>query len=313
MEGTNPTGSYKDRIATVGISRLTELGKSAWVATSSGNAGAALVAYGARAGLKGFLFTLEKASKAKLAQILAYGPQTMAVQRLGYDPVVEQQTWENIRQRCMAQNWLMLVTARAFSPHAMEGAKTISYEACDQLGGVAPDVVYIPVGGGLLSASWKGFVEWYNAGHIDNLPRIVAVQSEGCDPVTQAWLNNRPLEPIWNCTSTISGLQLTVPPDGDLVLKALHLSEGWAISVSDEETYQAQVELTTEEGLFVEPAVAITVAAVKADLAAGRLRGDEQAICWLTGIGFKDMNAVQNMTESQTIQLIQADEILQIG
>ena len=92
----NPTGSYKDRIASVGISRLVELGKHAWAATSSGNAGAAIAAYGARAGVEGHLFTLEKASQAKIAQILAYNPQVKAVARLGYDPEVEAETWANI-------------------------------------------------------------------------------------------------------------------------------------------------------------------------------------------------------------------------
>src|SRR5690242_11639818 len=147
IEGANPTGSYKDRIAAVGISRLRELGKRAWAATSSGNAGAAIAAYGVRAGLAGNLFTLEKAARAKIAQILAYGPQVFAVERLGYDPEVEQATWRNIRALCDANGWGMLVTARRFSPHAMEGVKTIAYEICEQLGG-APDAVYVPVGGG---------------------------------------------------------------------------------------------------------------------------------------------------------------------
>ena len=134
IEGSNPTGSYKDRIAAVGIARLREQGKRAWAATSSGNAGAAIAAYGVRAGLDGYLFTLEKASRAKIAQILAYGPRVFAVERLGYDPVVEQATWRYIRTICDANGWGMLVTARKFSPHAMEGVKTIAYELGEQLG-----------------------------------------------------------------------------------------------------------------------------------------------------------------------------------
>ena len=313
IEGSNPTGSYKDRIAAVGISRLRELGKRAWAATSSGNAGAAIAAYGVRAGLDGYLFTLEKAARTKIVQILAYGPQVFAVERLGYDPLVEQATWRNIRTICDANGWGMLVTARKFSPHAMEGVKTIAYEICEQLGGV-PDLVYVPVGGGgLLSAAWKGFVEWQAAGQIDRRPRIVAAQPQGCDGIAQAWQAGRAVEPIAGCTSTISGLQLTAPPDGDLVLRALRESFGWATSVEDDATYVAQADLAAREGVFVEPAAAITLAALRADLASGRLRGDERVVCLLTGVGFKDASALQRMAEGRAVQPIRVEDILGIG
>ncbi len=313
VESANPTGSYKDRIAAVGISRLRELGKRAWAATSSGNAGAAIAAYGVRAGLDGYLFTLEHAAPAKIAQILAYGPHVFAVERLGYDPAVEQTTWRNIRALCLANGWGMLVTARRFSPHAMEGVKTIAYEICKQLGGT-PDLVYVPVGGGgLLSTTWKGFVEWRDAGAINHLPRMVAVQASGCDPVTQAWQANRSVEPIQGCTSAISGIQLTAPPDGDMVLRALHESGGWAISVPDEQTYQAQADLAGHEGLFVEPAAAITLAGLRADLAAGRLSSGARVVCLLTGVGFKDAGALQRMVEQRAVQPIRAEDICGIG
>jgi threonine synthase len=312
-EGTNPTGSYKDRIAAVGIARLRELGRGAWAATSSGNAGAAIAAYGVQAGLDGYLFTLEKAARAKIAQILAYGPRVFAVERLGYDADVEQATWRNIRALCDDNGWGMLVTARRFSPHAMEGAKTIAYEICEQLGG-APDVVYIPVGGGgLLSATWKGFVEWRAAGYVDRLPRIVAVQPQGCDGITRAWREGRAVRPIDGCASAISGLQLTAPPDGDLVLRALRESGGWAVSVPDDATYAAQAELAGREGIFAEPAAAITLAGLRADMVDGRLRGDERVVSLLTGIGFKDASAVQRMVETRDVRPIRAEDILSIG
>ncbi len=312
LEGANPTGSYKDRIAAVGITRLRELGKHAWAATSSGNAGAAIAAYGVRAGLDGYLFTLERAARAKIAQIMAYGPRVFAVERLGYDPQAEQATWRNIAALCAARGWGMLVTARRFSPHAMEGVKTIAYEICEQLGG-APDLVYVPVGGGgLLSATWKGFVEWHAAGLIDRLPQMVAVQPQGCDGITQAWQAGHAVRPIDGCASTISGLQLTAPPDGDLVLRALRESGGWARSVPDDATYAAQAELAAREGLFAEPAAAITLAGLRADVAAGRLRGHERVVCLLTGSGFKDASALQRMAERRAVQPITADDIVHI-
>jgi threonine synthase len=315
VEGSNPTGSYKDRIAAVGMARLLELGKRAWAATSSGNAGAALAAYGVRAGVDGYLFTLEKPSRAKIAQIMAYGPHMMAVERLGYDPEAEVTTWANIRQVCQANEWMMLVTAHAFSPHAMEGVKTISYEIAEQLKGEIPDVVYVPVGGGgLCAAIWRGFAEWQAAGHATGTPRIVAVQPEGCNAIHQAWLaGDSSVPPIAACTSEISGLQLAAPPDGELVLQALAASGGWSVTIPDEATYAAQAQLARQEGLFVEPASAISLAAVQADRAAGRLRGDERVVCVLTGIGFKDANAVQRMVENVPMPLIKANDILQLA
>lgn len=312
-EGLNPTGSYKDRIASVGISYLRQLGRRAWAATSSGNAGASLAAYGARAAVDGYLFTLERAPRAKIAQILSYGPQVMSVKRLGYDPAAEKATWANIAALCDANDWLMLITARSDSPHAMEGAKTIAYEICGQLHDQAPDIVYVPVGGGgLISAIWKGFREWRAAGYIDRLPRMVAVQPLGCDPITQAWDADRPIEPLDDCKSALSGIILTSPPDGDLVLQDLRESAGWALSIPDEAAYQAQSELASREGLFVEPAAAVVWAAIKADRQSERLRGDENIVGVLTGIGFKDSAALQRMTDDKPLPTIEADEILHV-
>ena len=312
-EGLNPTGSYKDRIAAVGISYMRQLGLSAWATVSSGNAGAALSAYGAQAGADGYVFTLERAPRAKIAQIIAYGPRILSVRGMGYDPKIDAETWENGRKICEINNWLMLITARRYSPQSMEGAKTIAYEICQQLNGQTPDVVYVPVGGGgLISSIWKGFREWRAAGHIERLPRMVAIQPRGCDPLTQAWLEERAIEPLQDCTSAVSGIILTAPPDGDLVLNDLRESEGWALSIADDVTYQCQAELASGEGLFVEPAAAITWAAVKADLAAGRLKGDEKVVCVLTGIGFKDSKAIGLMTDDKNVPLVDVDEIMRL-
>ena len=312
-EGLNPTGSYKDRIATVGITTLRQLGKRAWAATSSGNAGASLAAYGARAGVDGYLFTLERAPRAKIAQIIAYGPRVMAVRSLGYDPAVERATWDNIAALCRARNWQMLITSRSDSPQSMEGAKTIAYEICQQLGGTAPDLVYVPTGGGgLISAIWKGFREWRAAGNGDRLPRMVAVQPEGCDPIAQAWRAGRPVQPLDDCASAVSGIILTAPPDGDLVLDALRESDGWAVSIPDSATYQAQAEMAADEGIFAEPAAAVPWAAIKQDRQAGRLTGAETAVCLVTGIGFKDSAALRRMTEGVALPIIEAAEITRI-
>ena len=132
---------------------------------------------------------------------------------------------------------------------------------------------------------------------------MVAIQPAGCDPLSQAWREKRAIEPLDDCASAVSGIILTAPPDGDLVLNDLRESDGWAASISDEITYQCQAELARREGLFVEPAAAITWAAVKADLEAGRLTGDETVVCVLTGIGFKDSKAIGLMTDDKPVPL----------
>lgn len=301
VEGANPTGSYKDRIAAVGLSCMRQLGVSGWAATSSGNAGAALAAYGARAGMTGKLFVLEHASRAKLMQILAYGPRVFAVRGLGSDPHVEKKTFDYVRSLCARENLALQITAFAFNPIGMEGAKTIAFELVEQLRR-PPDVVYVPTGGGgLLTAIWKGFREM-------NLhPRIVCAQAEGCDPITQAWRENRALRPIPSCNSRISGIQLTAPPDGDLALMAIRASQGWATSVADSDIYAAQRTLARQEGLFVEPAAAATLAALWRDLRDGRLSSSDLVVCVLTGVGFKDAVAAQAMGEEVTIELVSVD------
>src|SRR5438067_7598513 len=121
-----PTGSYKDRIAAVSMARAKELGKTAWAATCSGNAGAALADYGVRAGMQGTLVVLEKAARAKIAQMLMYGPRLLAVRGLGVERDVEIETFKRVRELCARNYWMMMVTASRFNPIGMEGVKTLA-------------------------------------------------------------------------------------------------------------------------------------------------------------------------------------------
>jgi threonine synthase len=310
LEGSNPTGSYKDRIAAVGMTRMKELGVTGWAATSSGNAGAALAAYGARAGTAGKIFTLETAPRAKLTQILAHAPQVVAVQGLGRNPAIERDTFAAVRQLCEQRGWLMQITAHRFSPVGMEGAKTIAYEIAEELGN-APNAVYVPTGGGgLLSAIARGFGEWAQHGCISHTPHMICVQSLGCDPIAQAWRGEHEVRPIPTCNARISGIQLTAPPDGDLALELVHRSHGWATSVPDSETYAAQKMLAQFEGVFVEPAAAIGLAAVMRDLRDGKLQTNDSIVCICTGTGFKDTTAAQALSEGVEIPLITVEDIL---
>lgn len=295
IEAGNPTGSYKDRIAAVAISRAKETGRRGWIATSSGNAGAALAAYGARAGLPGIIVVPTQASPAKLSQIQAYGPCLIAVEGFGLSPEADAAVFSTLADVSVERDWALSITAHAFDPYAMDGAKTIAFEIAEQLGR-APDRVYVPAGGGGLATSlWRGFLEWHALGRIAALPHLVVVQPEGCAPIVHSLRRGTDLIPVPYVETTISGVQLADPPDGGALLHALRYSNGSAIAVPDNVTYEVQVQLARKEGIFVEPAAALAVAGLIADFNAGHVTPDETIVCVLTGSGLKDIQAAERM------------------
>ena len=261
--------------------------------------------------MQGTLFTLESAPRAKLSQILAYGPRAVTIQGLGHEPEVAKNTFRVVGELARARGWALQITAHAFNPIGMEGVRTISFELAEELGRL-PDCVYVPTGGGgLLSAIHKGFEEWRDRMLPAGTPaaRMVCVQAEGCEPINLAWREGHEMRPILVNATKISGIQLTAPPDGDLALAAVRGSNGWGTSVSDAETYAAQRMLAREEGLFCEPASATSLAAVLRDVAAGKISGDDTVVCILTGTGFKDANAVQAMSEGVEIPVIALEDL----
>ncbi|HET9014028.1 MAG TPA: threonine synthase [Thermomicrobiaceae bacterium] len=295
VEAANPTGSYKDRIAAVAVTRAVEAGRRGWLATSSGNAGAALAAYGARAGLPGIVVVPANAAPAKLAQIRAYGPRLIPVEGFGLSAGADAAVFATLEAASVEHGLALSITAHAFDPHAMDGAKTIAYEVAEQLGCV-PDRVYVPAGGGGLATSLaRGFREWCDLGRAEWLPTLTVVQAEGCAPIVRSWERGTDLVPVDAVDTAISGVQLASPPDGDALLSALRADDGAAVGVSDDAALWAQARLAGEEGIFVEPAAALAYAGLLADLAAGRVDGDDAIVCVLTGSGFKDRDAVERM------------------
>lgn len=295
VESANPTGSYKDRIAAVAMSRAREGGRRGWLATSSGNAGAALAAYGARAGLAGTVVVPASAPEGKLSQIRAFGPRMVTVQRFGTAADVDAGVFAALRAAATAQGLALSITAHAFDPWALDGAKTIAFEIAESLAtrGRAAEHVYAPVGGGGLAAAMaRGFREWAGLGGIGAEPRLHVVQAEGCAPVVGAWRRGTDVEPVAEVTTAISGVQLADPPDGALVLAAIRRTDGGACSLPDADVYAVQARLAREEGLFVEPAGALAVAGALADADAGRLDRDAVTVCVLTGSGSKDTGAL---------------------
>lgn len=295
LESANPTGSYKDRIAAVAITRALESGQRSWIGTSSGNGGAAVAAYGARANLPGIICTSPGAAPAKLAQIQAYGASIVKVPGFGSSAETDNHIFRLLSELSRELNRALFITAHAFDPLGMDGAKTIAFEIAESLGD-APQRVFVPAGGGGLATSvGRGFREWHECGRAGRRPRFTVVQAEGCSPIVQSWQRQSKLQPIEKIETAISGVQLTDPPDGNALLRFIREDDGDAVAINDQETYRAQERLATEEGIFVEPAAALSVAAMLQAVSSRSIAADETVVCILTGSGFKDRDAVERM------------------
>jgi len=273
-EWMNPTGSYKDRIAAATIDDALRRGLRGWIGTSSGNGGASMSAYGARAGLPGFLCIAADAPAEKVRSIVPYGTTLLPMTQLGIAEM------DAIRELSSQHRLKLSVTAYRYNPEGMSGAEAIGAELLKQ-GDFTH--VYVPTGGGgLLVAIARGIGAKAH-------PRIVCAQPAGCDPIVR-FLNREISEPrIASCNSTISGLQLPAPPDGELAASAVRESDGWGCSVSDADAWSMQDFLASREGIFVEPASALAAAALAHDVRSGRLPSSARPIAVLTGSGLKDL------------------------
>ncbi|WP_344232991.1 pyridoxal-phosphate dependent enzyme [Kribbella hippodromi] len=284
LETANPTGSYKDRVAALSMSLARSRGYRGWVATSSGNAGMAMAAYGARAGIPGFLCLAGSVPPEKSLPLLAFGEGALQVVRVdgAGRPEVDGAMFDQVREAAARHKLYLGVTLHAFNPDGMRGIDTIAYELAEQL----PEAthVYAPVGGGgLLVALSRGMADRGLA------PRLIACQPTGCAPVVRYLDGEIPAVTVEGSTTGISALQLPRPPDGEAAVEAVAGSQGWGTAIEDEDILAAQRWLASAEGVFVEPAAAATVAAALADADRGRLRADARPLLILTGAGWKDL------------------------
>lgn len=284
MEICNPTGSYKDRIAAMSVSLAVQRGDRGWVATSSGNAGLAMAAYGARARLPGFLCLVGSAPLWKRLPLVPYGVDIVAIDGVGQHSTAtsDEELFEQVRAAAVRRDLYVGITAHAFNPDGMRGVDTIGYELADEL--PAATHFYVPVGGGgLLTAIGRGLAR-------RAMPAaLVACQPTGCAPVVGYLDGSLAVPEITRCESKISALQLARPPDGALAAEAVRVSDGWGTAVTDEEIYAAQRMLAAMEGISVEPASAAGLAALIADVQDARLSRKDHPVLILTGAGWKDL------------------------
>ena len=273
-----PTGSYKDRGASVLLSKLVELGVREVVEDSSGNAGAAVAAYCARAGIGCTIYCPASTSKGKLAQIGAYGASLKLIE--GNRAVTTEAVLEAAETTYYAShNW---------NPFFLEGTKTVAFEIAEQLGWRAPDHVICPIGfGSVYLGLYIGFGELCVNGVVEKIPRLHGVQSAACSPIYTAYSENGKIERTPQRYETLAeGIAAEYPIRGEMILEARRETNG-AFTVVREKDIKAGIKVLARKGIYVEPTSAVVVKAFDSFVEEGIIRGGDTVVSILTGSGLK--------------------------
>ncbi len=278
-ETVNPTWSFKDRGTYTCLQHALNLGYSCIGTLSSGNMAISVAAYGARAGLKTIILVSADLPQEKLNPILIYEPILIKV--IGdYGQIY----YESLQ---IGQE-LGIYFLNSDVPFRVEGSKSIAFEICEQLDYFVPDYVVIPTSsGGNARGIIKGFLEFYEQGIIDKLPKIVCVQLTGCAPIYQAWINEQDrISPVKGPQAIDHAIANPFPPSGNDLLRKLRKYNGLVVAVSDSEALQGQL-LLAKEGIFVQPAAAVSIAAISRLRKERIISKESCCIGLVTGAGLK--------------------------
>jgi len=282
-EGENPTGSFKDRGMTVGVTRAIAAGAKTMICASTGNTAASLAAYSAKAGVRCVVMVPSgKIALGKLSQSLIYGAKVIQL-RGNFDEALK------IVFK-LAENNASVYLLNSVNPFRIEGQKTLGYEVAEQLNYHHIDYMLVPVGNaGNISAIWKGLREFRSLGFLESTPRLIGVQAEGAAPIAHAIANNRDsIEPVPNPETVASAIRIGSPVSWKKAIAAIRDSNGTAMTVSDEEILEAQKLLGRQEGIFVEPASASSIAGLIKKVNEGAIEKGSTVVCVTTGSGLKD-------------------------
>lgn len=281
-EAVNPTGTFKARGQAVALSKVRELGLRQVLVPTAGNAGGAMAAYAARAGLKACVFMPSDTPHANIEEARIAGAEVILVAGLISDAAREAATR-------LEQGWYDVSTFK--EPYRLEGKKTMGYEIAQAFGWRFPEVILYPAGGGIgLAGIWKAYQELKALGWLEDTtpPRLIAIQAQGCAPFVRAFQAHADHCEFWEGAQTIaSGLRVPKSFGDRLVLKALYDSHGLAIAVSDAEIWTAQQTLASLEGIFASPEGAATVAALCHLQKSGFVQPEERVLLLNTGSGLK--------------------------
>lgn len=273
VEGANPTGSFKDRGMTMAISKAAEEGAKAVICASTGNTSASAAAYAVRGGMVcAVLVPAGKIAMGKLAQALVHGAVLLQVDGNFDDCLV-------LARELSLEYPVALVNS--VNPVRIEGQKTASFEIVDQLGD-APDIHCLPVGNaGNITAYWRGYVEYANDGEASRLPRMWGFQAAGAAPIVRG-------QPVARPQTLATAIRIGNPASWEFAEAARDESGGLIDMVTDREILQSYRSLAANEGVFVEPASAASVAGLIKMAAQGQLDPGQQIVCTVTGNGLKD-------------------------
>lgn len=293
-EGMNPSGSFKDRGMTVGVTKALELGAKTVACASTGNTSASLSLYASKAGISCVvLLPSGKVALGKIAQAMMHGAKIYSV-RGNFDDALRL-----VQELCMERKFYLL---NSVNPYRLEGQKTIAFEVVEQLGWRMPDRVVLPVGNaGNISAIFKGFVEFRELGLTNGIPKMTGIQAEKSAPVTNAILHGKKeIEPVLNPETIATAIRIGNPVNAPKAINAIYSSGGTAGTVSDDEIVAAQKELARGEGIAVEPASAASIAGLRKLVSQGKIGRDERVVCVTTGHLLKDPEEILRVCEAPT-------------
>lgn len=285
----NPSGSLKDRATDIGIQHATEMGENTIVAASTGNAAASLSALSAFYRKNAIILAPASAPKAKLTQILQYGATLFPVNGT-YDDAFA-------LSMKISEKYGFYSRSTGINPILSEGKKTVGLEIAEQLNWNVPDLIFVPTGDGcIIGGVYKSFWDLKKLGWIDKMPKLIAVQSEGSCAIVNALKNDGKIEPVSSKTIADS-ISVDNPADGTKALRAVKNSDGFGITVSDDEILTAQKELSEKTGIFTEPAAASSFAGFKKATESRKIEKNETVVILATGTGLKDIPAAQKKIE----------------
>lgn len=273
FEGANPTGSFKDRGMTLAVSKAVETGAKAIICASTGNTSASASAYAAKAGIRALVLIPEgKISLGKLAQAMIHGAKVIQVEG-NFDEAL------SIVKKISEKYPMVLVNS--INPFRIDGQKSASFEVSDQLG-EAPQYHSLPVGNaGNITAYWKGYKEYYEAGKIKGLPKMLGFQATGAAPIVLG-------HPVERPETIATAIRIGNPASWKGAIQARDESGGRIEAVTDEEIIEAYKMIASLEGIFCEPASAASVAGVIKLNREGFFKNGDNIVCTLTGNGLKD-------------------------
>ena len=281
-EGVNPTSSFKARGLSVAVSKAVELGVTGFTIPSAGNAGGAVAAYAARAGVEAHVFMPKDVPTANREEVEVTGARAVLVDGLISDA--------GKASRAAAEERGLFDVSTLQEPYRAEGKKTMGYEIAEQLGWNVPDAIVYPTGGGTgIVGIWKAFQEMEALGWLDGRrPRMFCVQADGCAPLVRAFHEGTDHAEPWVGAETVAaGLRVPAAIGDYLVLEALRESGGGAVTVTDDEIMKWVRDVAALEGLFMSPEGAATAAALQRLLADGAVSPEETVLLLNTGSGLK--------------------------